>query len=382
MKIDRIHFYVEDATISCDWFVKQMGFQPLASGASCHTLTKVVNSGEVYIALSSPLTSTSPVAQFLRLHPPGVADIVFQVSDLESIMARLVKGGAQFLQPLQKYHLAAGCLKWVKISAWGGLSHTIVERRGLSQMLALPVQLNWTRDGVKIAATPTPLPLHSDELSTNNQQPALFTKIDHVVLNVAAGNLVKAVQWYQDLFGFQPQQIFTIETEQSSLCSQVMVHPATGMQFPINEPTSANSQIQEFLDVNRGSGIQHIALATNNIVAAIAQLRRQGVSFLEVPLDYYTQLQQRCPKGELPCAEWQEIIAQQILVDWQEESPEALLLQTFTQPIFNQPTFFFEVIERRFQAKGFGEGNFRALFEAIEREQIKRGSLGKLMAND
>ncbi|HAG82337.1 MAG TPA: 4-hydroxyphenylpyruvate dioxygenase, partial [Cyanobacteria bacterium UBA12227] len=210
--------------------------------------------------------------------------------------------------------------------------------------------------------------------TTNNQQP-LFTHIDHVVLNVAAGDLVRAVQWYKNVLGFQPQEQFTIQTENSGLCSQVMVHPVSGVQFPINEPTSPNSQIQEFLNVNGGAGIQHIALATDNIVDAIAQLRTWGVSFLDVPPSYYTQLQQRYPNIDLSLTEWQEIASQKILVDWQENSPHALLLQTFTQPIFKQPTFFFEVIERRLQAQGFGEGNFRALFEAIEREQLKRGSL-------
>jgi 4-hydroxyphenylpyruvate dioxygenase len=153
-----------------------------------------------------------------------------------------------------------------------------------------------------------------------------------------------------------------------------MLHPDGWVKLPINQPTSANSQIQEFLEVNRGPGVQHIALQTPNIVDAIAYLRQRGLPFLQVPRTYYTQLLHR--QGlQLSEAEIQEIAAQQILVDWEENSPEALLLQIFTQPIFEQPTFFFELIERRLQARGFGEGNFRALFEAIEREQMKRGSL-------
>jgi 4-hydroxyphenylpyruvate dioxygenase len=148
------------------------------------------------------------------------------------------------------------------------------------------------------------------------------------------------------------------------------------VQFPINEPTSANSQIQEFLDVNQGPGIQHIALQTPQIVKAIAQLRHRGLSFLPIPSTYYTQLRTQHQGLPLSTAELEEIAAQEILVDWHNEASQALLLQTFTQPIFEQPTFFFELIERRQEAQGFGEGNFRALFEAIEREQLKRGSLG------
>jgi 4-hydroxyphenylpyruvate dioxygenase len=147
------------------------------------------------------------------------------------------------------------------------------------------------------------------------------------------------------------------------------------LQFPINEPTSASSQIQEFLDVNRGSGIQHIALQTPQIVNAIAQLRDLGLIFLHIPPSYYTELKLKYPTLPLSPAKLDEIAAQEILVDWQDKSKQALLLQTFTQPIFKEPTFFFELIERRQEAQGFGEGNFRALFEAIEREQIKRGSL-------
>ena len=201
-----------------------------------------------------------------------------------------------------------------------------------------------------------------------------ITGIDHIVLNVAVGDLEPAVAWYEKILGFRSQQAFTIQTDRSALHSQVMVSSNSCVQFPIDQPASPNSQIQEFLDLNRGAGIQHIALKTSNIVEAIAQFRARGVSFLPVPPAYYTQLQERLGIP-ISADELQSIAQQQILVDWQYPAPNALLLQTFTQPIFPQPTFFFEIIERRSQAMGFGEGNFRALFEAIEREQMKRGSL-------
>jgi 4-hydroxyphenylpyruvate dioxygenase len=202
------------------------------------------------------------------------------------------------------------------------------------------------------------------------------------VLNVQTGELEGAIAWYEKTLGFQPRQSFEIQTDRSALCSQVMVHPDGTAQFPINQPASASSQIQEFLDWNRGGGIQHIALQTPHIVEAIDQFRQQGLVFLPVPFSYYEQLRLR-PGFNLSELEWQTIARQEVLVDWQIEIPQALLLQAFTQPIFSEPTFFFELIERRqiwknqqpYQSQGFGEGNFQALFEAIEREQMKRGSL-------
>lgn len=365
MKFDHIHFYLENAKEFRDWFVDMLGFQPVIGGSSSHTYTEVVKSGSVYFVLSSPLNSTSPVAQFLRLHPPGVADVAFFVDDIASFWQWIVQKGAKVLQPLQEYYFKQGKLKWGQISAWGTLSHTILERRGAP--FGLPIEAEWVRKSIYG---------NSARREETSAATSPFKYIDHVVLNVAAGDLGQAVRWYQNILGFQPQQMFAIKTEQSGLCSQVMIHSQGQVQLPINEPASANSQIQEFLNINRGSGIQHIALTAESIVPAIAQLRRRGLSFIEVPPSYYTQLQQRFNVLDLLAAEWQEVAAQQILVDWQEEFPQALLLQTFTQPIFKEPTFFFEVIERRREAKGFGEGNFRALFEAIEREQLKRGSLG------
>ncbi len=362
MRIDHVHFYVEDAIASRDWFVNQLNFQAVAGGAN-HTCTQVVKNNSVYFVLSSPLTSLSPVADFLRQHPPGVADIAFCVEDVEAVMQKAIAHGAKVLQPIQQ----KSCLKWSKIAAWGSLTHTLIERQ------EIPPCPPEARGGGE--QENSYYPLLAEHLKPYPPVAAIntFTGIDHVVLNVATGDLERAVAWYQNTLDFHSQQSFKIQTERSALHSQVMVSPNSSVQFPINQPASPNSQIQEFLDVNRGSGIQHIALQTLNIVSAIAQFRSQGLSFLPVPPSYYTQLQER--QIPLSADQLAEIAQQQILVDWQDTNPQALLLQTFTQPIFGQPTFFFELIERRAQAPGFGEGNFRALFEAIEREQIKRGSL-------
>ena len=365
MKIAHIHFYLEDAKASRDWFVHQLGFQAVAGGVSNYTCTEVVKSGPVYFVLSSPLTPLSPVAQFLNQHPAGVADIAFLVEDVEAVMTRAIAHGAKVLQPIHQHQQGNIYVQWGKIAAWGSLTHTLIQQsvcelepRGRKEEFFI------------LPCSPAPL------LPSSSAPPPLssFTGIDHVVLNVAAGELEDAVAWYKNTLDFYSKQSFKIQTERSALHSQVMVSHNNKVQLAINQPASPNSQIQEFLDANRGSGIQHIALQTLNIVQLLAQLRAIGVSFLPVPPSYYTQLQHR--QGlTLSASELEEIAEQQILVDWEETNPDAVLLQTFTQPIFEQPTFFFELIERRFQARGFGEGNFRALFEAIEREQLKRGSI-------
>jgi 4-hydroxyphenylpyruvate dioxygenase len=352
MKIDHIHFYVNDAIAVRDWFIHKMGFQALAQTGNQDTQTETIVNGAVKFLLSSPLTESSPVQRFLQQHPPGVVDVAFCVQDLAAVMERAIAHGAKVLRPIQ---LESGMTQSAQIAAWGTLRHTLIERSSRQP--------------------------HSDSLTLKTQN-SLFTGIDHVVLNVDSGDLKKAVVWYETILGFQPQQMFAIKTDRSGLCSRVMQYPDSLVKFPINEPTSESSQIQEFLDLNRGAGIQHIALHTENIVEAIAQFRQTGLSFLNVPDSYYTQLQQR-PNYLLSKSQLIEIQAQQLLVDWQVDRPEGVLIQTFTQPIFECPTFFFELIERRtyslndrlLQAQGFGEGNFRALFEAIEREQLKRGSL-------
>jgi 4-hydroxyphenylpyruvate dioxygenase len=358
MEFDHIHFYVQDAKRTRDWFIHSLGFQGIGSQNLTHTQTEIVYQGSVYFLLSSPLTVESPVAQFLQVHPSGVVDVAFQVQDLELRVEQLLKQGVRVISPLQFYHDHGETLKWLTLEGWQGLRHTLVEQTGSLAGKLLP-------------GFPDLLPLSS---------PTLLA-IDHVVLNVKSGDLKTAISGYQNQFGFQPKQSFDIQTERSGLQSQVLVHPQGKVQFPINEPTSANSQIQEFLDLNQGSGIQHLALKTSNLVQQVNDLKQRGLPFLTVPDEYYLELQNRWHHQSL-FIDWEQLKTHQILVDWEALTPEAMLLQIFTQPIFEKPTFFFEFIERKTctvqgqlqQAQGFGEGNFRALFEAIEREQIKRGS--------
>ncbi len=351
MNIDHVHFYVEDAWQWQKWLTQKFRFQAIDSCLSPHTLTLLVGTPTIQFRFSSPLSASSPVADYLQVHPPGVADLAFRVGDLAATVQQATQAGAALLQPIHPQFRSGKGQQTAQIQGWGDLRHTLIGE----------------------AAEPAHLP--PDSLTD-------WIGIDHVVLNVAKGDLDRAISWYETVLGFQRRQSFAIQTEYSALCSQVLTHPNGSVQFPINQPASSSSQIQEFLDVNRGAGIQHIALRTAAILPTIAHLRQQEVRFLSVPQHYYQQLRQRSG-FKLTFAEWQAIAQQEVLVDWQPHIPQAVLLQAFTQPIFEQPTFFFELIERRsYQAEqglkvaeGFGEGNFRALFEAIEREQIKRGSL-------
>jgi 4-hydroxyphenylpyruvate dioxygenase len=386
MDIDHVHFYVNDAERSRDWFIHKMSFQSVASGTGKYARTEVIKSGPVYFVLSSPLNSSGPVAEFLRIHPPGVADLALRVADVEAIINRAIDCQAKVCCPVQSESGAQGKLKWGAIAGWGCLRHTLLERSGLTPLLpqasGLRVEApSMKDDGRSIKVEPDAnassfeIQVSVKDTGTDPQDSELsFAGIDHAVLNVAEQDLQPAVTWYQEVLGFQPSRTFEIQTDYSGLRSEVMVHPDGSAQLPINEPASSNSQIQEFLDVNQGPGIQHIALQTSDITQAIARLRQRGLSLLEVPGSYYTQLKQRL-KAFQGSINWHAIETHQVLVDWQAQFPQAILLQTFTQPIFEQPTFFFELIERRHQAQGFGEGNFLALFEAIEREQVKRGSL-------
>lgn len=355
MRIAYVHFYVEDAKTWRDWFVNHLGFQklddypftpnyPSRGDTVSHTRTEIVKSHSVCFAISSPISSISPVAEYLRLHPPGVTDVAFEVENVSATIALAKAYGAKVIQPTQQRQKDKLCIKQAKIIAWGGLTHTLLEK--------------------KLGKTAI----------ENHSSSASIQAIDHIVLNVAVGDLKPAVSWYQNILGFQPQQEFNIQTPFSGLHSQVMVSPDGNIQLPINEPATPNSQIQEFINANRGAGIQHIALQTSNIIHNIDKFRARGVSFLPISQSYYSHLQQQT-NLPLKTNELNAIAKQEILVDWKEDFPNALLLQIFTRPIFSQPTFFFEFIERRECARGFGEGNFRALFEAMELEQIKRGSL-------
>lgn len=326
MEIDYIHFYVESAEALRNWLIEKMGLRCLADRSNPHTTTYLVGNDYFTFWISAPLAAESPVASYLQAHPAGVKDVAFRAPCLDAVRQRIRKFNGNIL---------ADGIHWLRMAGWGSIEHTI--HQGVGEYPA--------------------------RLKIDPHPPALITGIDHVVLNVRVNDLLAAVQWYRDLFDFQVQQDFQIQTAKSGLRSKALT--SGPIRFNINEPIAASSQIQEFLDANRGPGIQHIALHSSNIIQSVADMQQRGLAFLPVAPDYYNLKS----NPTLTAAEWSAIAQLQILVDWAPQSPAALLMQTFTKPIFPEPTFFLEIIERRNQASGFGAGNFQALFEAIEASQ-------------
>jgi 4-hydroxyphenylpyruvate dioxygenase len=346
MEIDCIHFYVVDATRSRDLFVDQLGLQDLGKRVNEQTIEYLVGNAHLLFSISSPLNSASPVADYLKLHPSGIKDVSFRVPDLDQIRQKVEQLGIKILATSS----AQADLAWLRIQGWGTIEHTIIQA------------------------------LAGSSNSTINSHSQIIG-IDHIVLNVGIGELESATKWYQDLFGFQIQQTFDIQTQKSGLTSKALVSACSKIMFNINQPSSANSQIQEFLDLNHGSGIQHIALQTNDIFNLINLIKSPALAFLDIPDLYYANLQNRAKSEQnllLTSTEWQQLEQLQILMDWSSPIPQEILLQIFTQPIFEAPTFFFEFIERRNHAQGFGAGNFQALFKAIEQYNTQKLDLNSI----
>jgi 4-hydroxyphenylpyruvate dioxygenase len=383
MDIDHLHLYVEDSRRWHDWFIHTLGLTPKPLDGAMGLWG--VEGANIRLRFSDPTAPGAEVKTFLQRYSPGVGDVAFRVKDLVTTLNRAIRAGAQVTQPRQQWAWGWGC----QIQGWGGLRHTLME--WAPSVETSPPDLS-ERSGT-IAPTPMDKAVRSigvtapkgldHPLGISAPEPDLpWQAIDHVVLNVPLGDLDAAVAWYCQVLGFERQQSFEIETAQSGLRSQVLQHPEGSATLPINEPTSPNSQVQEFLNCHGGAGIQHVALRTGNLVQTLMALRQRGLSLLPVPRTYYDALGDR-PGFWAAAEDWTAIAQQQILVDWDPATPQARLLQTFTHPLFERPTFFLELIERQrvmrglavAQAQGFGEGNFRALFEAIERQQQQRGSL-------
>lgn len=347
MKIDHVHFYARNAVQTSNWLIHNVGFQRIGNNISQHTYTELIALNAAYFVISSPLNAASPVAEYLQHHPEGVADIALRVSNLAATIDRARRLKVEVIQDIRVRQSSPGTFKFAKIFGWNDLQHTLIETN-IEQDYCLPLDL-------QLAEVDRPSKSH-------------LTQIDHIVLNVTKGALDSAVELYQKLFDLTVQQSFQIQTPTSGLTSQALIDQEGDLQFNINQPATANSQIQEFIDLNRGSGIQHLALRSQNLIADVAQLQQGELEFLPIPPAYYDNLP---PLSALNRRERAAIAQQQILVDSDQTSPESLLLQIFTQPILEEPTFFLEFIERRHAAQGFGKGNFTALFEAVERQSAK-----------
>ena len=347
---DHLEFYVDSADQWRDFFVKKYGMSLRAYGDTTTGLqgrrSHVVGQGRVNFVVSEP-QGNSAEADFVRAqlakHGCGVRDVAFRVKDAKHAYTEAQRRGANsergLFEDAEIAHAA--------IAAYGDTIHSFVERKVHGEFM--PGYRN-VAGGI-------------DDRDIN------FAMIDHVVANV--DHMDTWVKYYEEVFGFDLFMHFDINTGRSALMSKVVSSTDGWIKMPINEPSSANSQIQEFLDQYNGPGVQHVALLTPNIIATIDEMRKMGQDFLDVPDTYYdAEFDARV--GAIT-ENKEELKKLKILVD--RDNEEGYLLQLFTKCVFARPTLFFEVIQRRGRSVGFGEGNFRALFEAIEREQAARGTL-------
>ncbi|SHF03446.1 4-hydroxyphenylpyruvate dioxygenase [Flavobacterium fontis] len=358
---DYVEFYVGNAKQSAHFYKTAFGFQSLAykglETGSRDAVSYVLQQGKIRLVLTTPLNSDSPINDHLRKHGDGVKVVALWVEDARSAWEETTKRGARsFMEPTVEKD-AHGEVIRSGIYTYGETVHVFVERKNYTGTF-LPGFIDWKSD-----YNPAPLGLKY---------------IDHMVGNVGWGEMNQWVKWYEDVMGFENFLSFDdsqIHTEYSALMSKVMSNGNGRIKFPINEPAEGKkkSQIEEYLDFYEGPGVQHIAVATDDIIQTVAGLRARGVEFLPPPPQaYYDEIPARLGKHmEVMKEDIKALQALSILVDADEEG---YLLQIFTKPVEDRPTLFFEIIQRM-GAKGFGAGNFKALFESIEREQALRGTL-------
>ncbi|MFC4767257.1 4-hydroxyphenylpyruvate dioxygenase [Effusibacillus consociatus] len=354
--LEYVEFYVGNAKQTAYFFTYAMGFKPVAySGLETgirDRVSYVVEQGDIRIVISGALTETHPIAEFVRTHGDGVKDIAMRVDSVDAAFQTAVSRGAVPVMEPTTVSDEYGEYRKASIQTYGDTIHSFIEKDNYKGLFA-PGYGPYTG---QFQATSTGL-----------------VAVDHIVGNVELGKMEEWVAYYQDVLGFTQFISFDdkdISTEYSALMSKVMANGTGRIKFPINEPAQGKkkSQIQEYLDFYQGPGVQHMALLTHDILHTVQELRNRGVEFLTVPDSYYEELRSRV--GAID-EELDEIKRLNILVD---RDDEGYLLQIFSKPVVDRPTFFFEIIQRK-GAKGFGKGNFKALFEAIEREQERRGNL-------
>ena len=355
---DYLEFYVGNARQAAYYFSHAWGFTPIAfSGLETGVRDRssyVLEQGNVRFVLTSALGPEGEIAEHVKLHGDGVKDIALRVDDAERAYREATTRGARGVLAPTTRKDDDGVVKLASIATYGETIHTFVERHDYKGVF-LP--------GYRAVESDVP----------RRARPAGLAAIDHVVGNVELGKMNEWVGFYERVMGFTQLIHFddrAISTEYSALMSKVMQNGSGRVKFPINEPAPGRrkSQIEEYLDFYRGPGAQHIALNTADIIQTVRGLEERGVEFLKTPGNYYETVLDRVG----PIAEdIQQLAELGILVDHDDEG---YLLQIFSKPIVNRPTVFIEVIERK-GARGFGEGNFKALFEALEREQALRGNL-------
>jgi 4-hydroxyphenylpyruvate dioxygenase len=355
---DCLELWVGNARTTSGFLMSAFGFRCTAyAGPETGVRDKasyVLEQGDVRLVVSAALAADSPIAAHVRTHGDGVHDLAWRVDDAMAAFEAAVARGARPVRAPWREKDDDGVLVLAQIGTYGETVHTFVER---THYRGTRLEPGYGTDNLP----PTPV-----------GPPVGLQAIDHVVGNVELGRLDDWVRFYAETMGFEPMQHFSqdqIATEYSSLASTV-VWDGKQIVMPINEPAIGRrkSQIQEYLDAYDGPGVQHVALRTDDIVATVDALVSRGVRFMQVPATYYDEARERLAGVPLP---WEDLERLHILVDRDEGGH---LLQIFTETLTDRPALFFEIIERR-GATGFGEGNFKALFEAIERDQARRGNL-------
>lgn len=358
---DFVEFYVGNAKQAAHFYKTAFGFQSLAykglETGSKDEVSYVLQQGKIKLVLTTPLNSKSPINDHLRKHGDGVKVIALWVEDAHKAYEETTKRGAKSYFEPKIHRDDSGEIVTSGIYTYGETVHVFVERKNYNGVF-FPGYVAWESD--------------------YNPPSSGLKYIDHMVGNVGWGEMNTWVKWYEEVMGFVNFLSFDdkqIHTEYSALMSKVMSNGNGRIKFPINEPAKAEkrSQIEEYLDFYEACGVQHLAVATDDIIATVRQLRANGVEFLPPPPQkYYDAIPKRLGSHmELMKEDISVLKELSILVDADEEG---YLLQIFTKPVEDRPTLFFEIIQRM-GAKGFGAGNFKALFESIEREQANRGTL-------
>jgi len=353
---DHIEFYVGNARQAAYFYRAAFGMS-LVAYAGPETgqrdrASYVLQQGKIRFVLTTALRSDSEIAQHVHKHGDGVRAIALWVDDARSAWLETTSRGARSVQEPTEFTDENGRVVTSSIAAYGDTLHTFVERKDYTGVF---------------------FPGYHSMSADTTARPVGLLHVDHIVGNVGWNSMNEWVDFYSRVMGFSLYQHFDdsdISTEYSALMSKVMANGNGYVKFPINEPAEGRrkSQIEEYLDFYGGPGVQHVALATKDILATVSQMQAQGVSFLTVPHSYYTELQGRIGKIDEPIEELERL---GILVD---RDDEGYMLQIFTRPVEDRPTVFYEIIQRK-GSRSFGKGNFKALFEAIEREQANRGNL-------
>ncbi len=362
--MDAVVFAVGNAKQAAHYYSTAFGMHLTAyagpENGSRETASYVLESGSARFVFTSVIKPSSDHGRFLAEHVAehgdGVIDLAIEVPDARAAYAYAVEHGARGLQEPYELKDDDGTVVLASIATYGETRHTLVERSGYS--------------GAYLPGYAAAEPLVRRSADSPKR---FFQAVDHCVGNVELGRMNEWVEFYNKVMGFTNMKEFVgddIATEYSALMSKVVSDGTRKVKFPINEPAvgKKKSQIDEYLEFYGGPGVQHIALATNDIVASVRAMREAGVQFLDVPDSYYETLGEWVGETRVPIEELKEL---KLLADRDEDG---YLLQIFTKPVQDRPTVFFEMIERH-GSLGFGKGNFKALFEAIEREQERRGNL-------